>query len=404
MNQIITNLNNYSDQQLINSVELNAEGKYDISNFVETITAYANHEFKQKIELSAGQTIIDAIAVGINFLGEELEHTSISRDHFSNIFNSISELLIVFNFNGIIIDTNKAAEFFLNRPKEKLIGKDLIKLLGLEEYFKDGNKDAPINSINNSKEFETKLYNSSGVDNHYLCSVSGFINNKNEDQLFLFIAKDISEKKNRDLIEKRNVVNAIEKDRKRLSEDIHDSLGQEINAIRLYLNSISLIDPSSNDFIPAIETCKSLLNSSVETVRNICFDLMPKSLANGGLIFACDELVYKLKQICEVDYNFPNFDLTISKENQTILYRIIQEFLNNSFKHSGCKKITLKIVSTKNKIKIILADNGKGFKIDDVIKGNGLQNIISRIDMLKVEYDFTSEIKVGTSLNLYIDK
>ena len=164
------------------------------------------------------------------------------------------------------------------------------------------------------------------------------------------------------------------------------------------------MDASSEAYIEALETCKSLLNNSVQAVRDICFDLMPKSLETGGLFFACSELIVKLKQVCVIEYNFPNFEISLSKENQTILYRIIQEFLSNSIKHSECTKIKFSIIHTKNKIQIRLGDNGKGFDMYKVIKGNGLHNIISRIEVLQIKHDFKSELKKGTSLKLYIDK
>lgn len=395
INKIITNLNEYSDQQLISSATLNNDGKYNLSHFIETITAFVNHEFDYKLELSDGHTIIDAIAAGINFLGEELQHTSISRNYFSNIFNSVSDVLIVFNSKGIITDVNLASEEVFQTAKENIINTDLKKIIDFEVFFK------PEKTL---KSFETILYNISGVGSPYLCTISNFIDNNKGSQNYLLIAKDISEQKERDLKEKKLVINAIEKERLRLSNDIHDSFGQEISAVKMYLNSISNMDSSTDSYKVALETCKLILNNSVGTVRDICFDLMPKVLEEGGFIHACMALIIKLSKVYEIEYNFPNFDISLCKENQAILYRIIQEFLNNSIKHSECTKIKFKIVKTKNNIQIHVTDNGKGFNMSKVIKGNGLHNIISRIEVLQIRHDFKSEIKKGTSLKLYIDK
>ena len=130
---------------------------------------------------------------------------------------------------------------------------------------------------------------------------------------------------------------------------------------------------------------------------------MPKSLEKGGFILACNELIVKLNNICKINYNFPNFELNLSLENQTILYRIIQEFLSNSIKHSNCTKIDFKIEKTKKNVHLYIGDNGKGFDMNIVAKGNGLHNILSRIEVLQVKHNFISELKKGTSLSLYFE-
>ncbi|MDO8999680.1 MAG: histidine kinase [Bacteroidota bacterium] len=402
LNKIIKNIVQYSSQLNINTPEINA-GNYDLSHFIEVITEYANHQFSNKLAISNQNTILDAIATGVNFLGEELEKTIISSDYFSAIFNSVDDLLIVFDSKGIIIDVNSATENQLDEKKENLIGKDLKIIMDLVFILSDANNKAFFDEEKKLRLFDAILYNKLGVASNYLCSVSIFNDNKTGHEKFLIIAKNVTEKKERDLKEMTLVINTIEKERSRLSDDMHDSLGQEINAVRLYLNTISCMDTNTDVYKQAIETCKTLLDNSVQSIRDICFDLMPKSLENGGFILACHELVVKLNQFCDIEYNFPNFEIKGSREIQIYLYRIIQEFLSNSIKHSGCSKIIFNIKKTKDKVQISIADNGIGFNIYKIKKGNGLYNIFSRIDVLQVKYDFKSETKKGTSLKLYID-
>jgi PAS domain S-box-containing protein len=372
----------------------------NIKKIQRTILDYANGNFKRRLDLDGNNQDLDTILVGINMLGEELEHKTISRDYFSNIFDSVSSSLIVFSPKAIITDVNLSAEKTFQKQKKELVGKDLRKIIDFEGVF---GKTSMVEIIKTQKEFEVFISTSTGLRIPYLCSISGFIDNHKGHQNYLLKANDISEQKERDIIEKKLVINAIEKERIRLSNDMHDSLGQEINAVRLYLNSIACMDATSDTYKEAIETCKSLLNHSVETVRDICFDLMPKSLEKGGFILACNELIVKLNNICKINYNFPNFELNLSLENQTILYRIIQEFLSNSIKHSNCTKIDFKIEKTKKNVHLYIGDNGKGFDMNIVVKGNGLHNILSRIEVLQVNHNFNSELKKGTSLSLYFE-
>lgn len=83
-----------------------------------------------------------------------------------------------------------------------------------------------------------------------------------------------------------------------------------------------------------------------------------------------------------------------------MLYRIVQEFINNSLKHSKCTRIIISITKTKNKVFIGLYDNGIGFDFDNIAMGNGLLNITYRLNALKSTYKMTSKINEGTSLEI----
>ncbi len=91
IHQIITNLNRYSDKILLNSSGVKNATQLDINDFIDVLSSFANHDFVHKLPVSEGGTILDAIATGINLLGEELEHTTASREELNSSFTIVSE-------------------------------------------------------------------------------------------------------------------------------------------------------------------------------------------------------------------------------------------------------------------------------------------------------------------------
>lgn len=374
----------------------------DINEINETIISYANGDFSKRITISNEKSSIDAILAGINMLGEELESTTVSRDYFSSIYNAVSDIMIVTDINGSITNCNSTTKAYFGNDCSALMKTDFRK------WFLNSDKsniDASINLLKiegNSHTFETEIKDSKGNHVPLTCSISK-IHNRHQDLIgYLIIAKDITEQKNRDIEEKKYVISEIEKERRRLSVDLHDSLGQEITAARMYINSISFMDSNSDEYKKAMEVCVNVLDNAIHSIREICFNLMPNSLHNGGLIHACNELVMKLSPIAKIEFSYSQLNPEPDRDTQILIFRIIQEFITNSIKHSNCKCIQLKISNRKGKIVIRLKDDGKGFDIKEQYSGNGLHNILSRIEALKSSYSFQSEINKGTKLVLYV--
>lgn len=93
--KIASNLNRLADLLLINSSLEHSDEYSRVEEFIDILSSYASGDFKKQLKISDKNTIMDAIATGINILGEELERTTISRDYYSKEYNSISEILSV---------------------------------------------------------------------------------------------------------------------------------------------------------------------------------------------------------------------------------------------------------------------------------------------------------------------
>lgn len=375
----------------------------DVDEIHEIIVAFANGDFSRRLYLSESLNERDIIISGINMLGEELEKKTVSRNYFSGIFNSIPEILVVIDKKGFIQNINQnGLKIIANESSENLIGKNIKELFSedINQRFETFSKQK-VYSISFESEMKNKKQNSFPA----FCSLSR-INDSGSKQ-FLFIAQDISEKKKEELRILKATINGQEIERRRLANDLHDSLGQELNAVKMYINAIEKMNSESDLFKRSIKDVHGLLNLTIESIRDISFGLMPSVLSRESLNTSILQLINRVNALktIPVYYSIPERPLIFDDKNDELfIYRIVQEFLNNSIKHSSAEKIWLefKINESKNRIEILLKDNGVGFNFEDIQNKNGLNNITYRLQALGAEYKYNSVVGKGTELKIII--
>lgn len=184
-----------------------------------------------------------------------------------------------------------------------------------------------------------------------------------------------------------------EEERKRIGRDLHDDVGSALSNLRMVISK----SDSANDAISlANKTYKPLIDNIITTVRNISHTLSPPGLDLFGLEHTLHELCDtfnisgKLRLTME---NSSGQDIdTIGKERSLTLYRVVQELLSNTVKHAEATEINI-MISKLSKEAFILTyqDNGKGMDAVAIKKsGMGMQNIESRLGMIKADYTITS--------------
>ena len=184
--------------------------------------------------------------------------------------------------------------------------------------------------------------------------------------------------------------------------ELHDGLAQHLVALNLYLSQIAEEEMVDHN---ALDSCFAVLKTSLNQTRALCYSLTPPELDHGFLL-ALQAMFERLKALKAFnvsllispgigDVDFQSFD----KYN---LYRIIQEFINNSIKHSGGSLISCKVTKVKNVIYIDTNDNGKGFDITMKNNSLGLKNIEQRAFLAKIKYTLKSTLKKGTHMQIVL--
>jgi len=369
----------------------------DIEEVKELIFSYASGDYAKRAIISNRRDERDTIMGAINMLGEELEETTVSRDYFSSIYNAVAEMLFLVDPSGIIVEYNVAIERELNYNASELMGEYIDKILLSPLNFKDG----VLSKVEGSNGFFTDQLNFITKTSE-IVPVSVTISKLEEDHdnRLLVIAKNISEQKKTEQLVLQTIIDTEEKERKRLAFDLHDSLGQEINAVKMHLNvaSYGKIDAETK---ANIEKCKTMLEGSIDSIRKIVFNLLPASLDKGNLDIAILQLIESVREIdnVEFEYNMDGAARSIEKRIEIMVYRIVQEFVNNSLKYAKAKRIFVGLNFEDSKLDLYLEDDGVGFDLEiEKSKGNGLKNMTSRVKAVAGELEFFSEIGKGTQL------
>jgi signal transduction histidine kinase len=149
----------------------------------------------------------------------------------------------------------------------------------------------------------------------------------------------------------------------------------------------------------AFENIIQLVDDSCKEVRSVSHNMMPNALLKNNLEAAIREFIYKLdQQVLKVHLYAQGLDERLDSNIETILYRIIQECVNNVIKHSGANTLDITIIKEPGEITATIEDNGKGFDTTDKEKfeGIGLKNMRTRVDYLKGTIDFDSSPGNGT--------
>ena len=195
----------------------------------------------------------------------------------------------------------------------------------------------------------------------------------------------------------KNTIQAQEKERKRIAQDLHDEVGAMLSVVKLNVGRIERQTESKASEL-AGET-KNFLDEVITQVRGISRSLLPPSLEKLGLYNAVQELanwVNKSDQLkIECWKSGEPFRLDIKVE--LAVFRIVQELVNNAIKHSGAKCIFIDIRFNTSLV-LVIRDNGKGFDLKEKMNtGLGLKNLESRAEVVGAGLKMKSTPGKGTT-------
>ncbi|HEX5149980.1 MAG TPA: sensor histidine kinase [Parafilimonas sp.] len=180
-------------------------------------------------------------------------------------------------------------------------------------------------------------------------------------------------------------ISALEKERIRIASDLHDDLGSSLSAIKLQLRHLKSDDAKA---LKTVEDSRRYIDEAIQKLRHISFSMMPQVLQRNGLPDAIKELAETIEYTSGISVKCEcNVD-PVDKEKRVHIYRIVQEIMNNIIKHSQATIVEISLKKYKNLILLRLSDNGIGFDKKAVLQngsGQGLQNIVSRVELLKAK-------------------
>jgi two-component system NarL family sensor kinase len=196
------------------------------------------------------------------------------------------------------------------------------------------------------------------------------------------------------------ILEAEEKERQRIGQDLHDGVGQIMSAAKINLSVFlqDIIVPNEEEKI-RVDNILSLIDESCKEVRAVSHSMMPNALLKAGLASAVREFLNRIdSKVLEVNLYTEGLDERLDTTIETVLYRVIQESVNNVIKHAGANRLDISIIKDEDGLSATIEDNGKGFDTSDmsIRNGIGLKNIETRITYLKGEVTIDSTPGHGT--------
>lgn len=190
-----------------------------------------------------------------------------------------------------------------------------------------------------------------------------------------------------------------EEERQRLAADLHDDAGPLLATARLYLNE-NLVNQDKATQLQAIFQARQIIDDTIQLVRNISHSLMPPTLKNFGLESAVNDLFQKISGSGSINASsrFHEYKERLKEEKELVIFRVVQELINNILKHSNSSFIHLTQNIHADKFYLRIHHDGRGIVQSDFDKlnksnvGLGLKNITSRMRLVQGNINFEKDI------------
>lgn len=336
-----------------------------------------------------------------------------SEMRFRNLVRDIQLGVMLLNVKNEITLCNKKGLELLGYKEKNLIGKTICDKDW--DIINEQGKKLTANQRPTSRAFKTRktvndivmgILRPNTNDRIWVLATSvPVINHKGEIIHIITTFTDITERKKLeqklidDEINKQRLliqatIDGQEKERKEIGKELHDNIGQQLTTAKLFLDLAK--STSGDDTLDRVNMAIKSISHIINEVRQMSRSLVPPSLGDLGLIESVTELCFSLKrtQAFNIRFYHNNFKEESLHQNQRLMiYRIIQEQINNIIKHADAKSVILKLTFEGKNILLDIADNGKGFDINTSKKGLGLINIINRADL------YNGKVEIITGLN-----
>jgi two-component system sensor histidine kinase UhpB len=197
------------------------------------------------------------------------------------------------------------------------------------------------------------------------------------------------------------VVTTQEQERTFLAEELHDNINQILATANLYMDC-ALSDRDEESRINFVKDSKQFIKEAMDEIRKLSKTLLPPSLGEIGLQEALTDIIEKIKRVNDsihfiIDWQVPDENIFNEKLKLTI-FRIVQEQLNNIFKHAMASNITIILKPEDGALQLTVKDDGVGFDTSQKRNGVGLQNILKRAGLLNGTTTINSRPGAGCEL------
>jgi PAS domain S-box-containing protein len=314
-----------------------------------------------------------------------------------------SSIVAITDSRGTITYINEQFIQISKYTKEELIGQDhriLNSGFHSAEFFKEMWR-----TIGSGKVWKGEICNRAKDGTHYWVdtTIVPFMNDKGKPYQYLAIRYEITERKRVEQeLQKMmtSIIDVQEEERKRLSRNLHDGLGQNLYSHLITINRLlSELDH------PLLEQMQKEATQLIEEIRDISWELRPSVLDDLGLVPAIRSFLSRFSENYHIDVFFEcmlkrRLDISI----ELTIYRIIQEALTNIRKYADVSEAAVTVRDFDQSVRVMIEDKGRGFVIGNQTRGVGLFSMDERARAVGGELTINSSPGKGTRVILEIPK
>ncbi len=322
-----------------------------------------------------------------------------------------NDAIVVYDLDKKIMSWNKGAALLYGYTRKEALRMHFNALVPKgfleenEKSFENIAKGIPV------KLFETKRITKDGRVLDVWVSISCLVNYQGKTGAFVTTVRDITEQKL--IIEKnryltQEIIRVQEEERKRIAQGIHDDLGQSLVALKmLLLAHASDVIKESPVLKEKVGEMQKNIDDIIEKARRLSHELIPPSLKYVGISRAIKGLIkmYEGNQDITIRFIHRNIRKIKLDSVDVILYRIVQESLNNSIKHARATRVTITLLYKKGKLMLRIHDNGKGIPLlsgKPGREGIGIAIMRERARLINAEFRIDSSPKKGTAVTVTV--
>ena len=212
--------------------------------------------------------------------------------------------------------------------------------------------------------------------------------------------------RNQELSFLHSMMEAQEKERRRIAQDLHDRLGLKLATAKIYYDLVARhINEFSLEEKQQYQNGNLIIDEACTELRKVAHNLVSGELMRFGLVQALERLCKTITEIggVQIDFYSSGMDDRLDSQSELQLYQVVQELLTNVLRHAASTKVTVQLSRYNHTLNLLIEDNGKGFQQHDTRgEGIGLRNIRERIHNLNGTFVLDSTAGKGTTVNIDI--
>jgi PAS domain S-box-containing protein len=338
-----------------------------------------------------------------------------SEEKFRTLFENLELGVLEVDQEDRVIYTNEAFNKMLGYTSEEIQGKIAHALfLAKKEEVKTFEKNNALREKGKGSVYELTLQRKDGILITSVISGAPVFDLQGHVKGSVGIHWDVTKirsmektmleqevRKEQELAEAR--LQAEDQQRYEIGQDLHDGVGQMLVYINMYIGMLKSKGTLTKKELTALEKA---LQNTIDQVRTLSRLLAPPELKDIGLRESIRELINSCsvmkKPTFTLEIYSPQEDYNLNLSKKRMIYRVVQELLNNTFKHAEADHVTLTLHFDKKNFYLVYEDDGRGFDLQNIRKGIGLDSIQSRIKFHQGALEIKSELGKGSITRISI--